>query len=69
MAFTSDQGLFIKPSNASSLELIKANGNMSNNIALKAAVSAGDGPGKRYIVTSVGAAGPDTKIRYPSLPR
>lgn len=52
VSFSSDQGLFIKPKN-SSLELIKANGNLSNNIALKAAISEGDGPGKNYIVTSV----------------
>jgi hypothetical protein len=52
VAFTSDQGLYIKPTNDSSLELIKANGNQSTNIALKACVSAGDGPGKRYIVTA-----------------
>eukprot|EP00937_MAST-01D_sp_MAST-1D-sp2_P005083 g5083.t1 len=54
VAFSSDQGLFIKPLNDSSLELIKANGNMSNNIALKACVSKGDGgPDGRYIVTAV----------------
>jgi len=51
VSFPSDQGLFIV--NGTSLELIKANGNMSNNIALKASISAGDGPGKRYIVTAV----------------
>lgn len=53
VAHVSDQGLFITPENSSNLELIKANGNMSNNIALKAAISKGDGPGKRYIVTAV----------------
>lgn len=52
VSFSSDQGLFIRPP-GDSLELIKANGNLSNNIALKAAVSEGDGPGKNYIVTAV----------------
>ena len=52
VAFPSDQGLFIMPQDGT-LELYKANGNMSNNIALKAAISKGDGPGKRYIVTAV----------------
>jgi len=53
VSFSSDQGLFIVPPTGTALELIKANGNLSNNIALKAAISEGDGPGKNYIVTSV----------------
>ena len=53
VAHVSDQGLFIVPENVSNYELYKANGDMSNNIALKAAISRGDGPGKRYIVTAV----------------
>ena len=54
VSFPSDQGLFIMPTDGS-VELIKANGNMSNNIALKAAISKGDGTGPdgRYIVTAV----------------
>merc|ERR1719191_372945 len=48
VAFVSDQGLFIKPP-GDGLQLIVANGDMSNNIALQAAVSYGDGPGKHYI--------------------
>ena len=44
VGFVSDQGLFIVNStNSSWLELIKANGNLSNNIALKAAISKGGG--------------------------
>ena len=50
VAFPSDQGLFIV--NGSELKLISANGNLSNNIAMQVAVSAGDGPNKRYLVTS-----------------
>lgn len=52
VSFSSDQGLFIKTKD-DNLELIKANGNLSNNIALKASISEGDGPGKNYIVTAV----------------
>ena len=35
-----------------SVELIKANGNLSNNIALKASISKGDGTGRdgRYVL-------------------
>ena len=46
--FTSDQGLFIKPEGRNTT-LISANGNMSNNIAIGLAVSAGAGD-RRYIV-------------------
>ena len=46
--FTSDQGLFIKPSGRNTT-LISANGNMSNNIAIGLAVSAGAAD-QRYIV-------------------
>ena len=51
----SDQGLFIvNYTNSSSLELIKANGDMSNNIALKAAISKGKGTKEtRSIVTAI----------------
>ena len=54
VAFPSDQGLFIMPTDGS-VELIKANGNLSNNIALKASISKGDGTGRdgRYIVTAI----------------
>ena len=52
VSVVSDQGLFILPKDGS-LELIKANGNMSNNIVLGVAVSKGDGDGKNFIVTSV----------------
>ena len=46
MAHVSDQGLFIvNYTNSSHLELIKANGDLSNNIALKAAISKGKGKG------------------------
>jgi hypothetical protein len=57
VAHVSDQGLFIvNYTNSSHLELIKANGDMNNNIALKAAISKGDGTrGKagRAIVTAI----------------
>ena len=60
VSVTADQGLFILKSNASGVrtdetELIKANGNLSNNIALKAVISKGDGTGRdgRYIVTAI----------------
>ena len=46
VAFPSDQGLFIKPpGNDPSTTLIVATGNMSNNIAIRIAVSEGEGPG------------------------
>ena len=51
VAFVSDQGIFIKPA-GDSLQLIAANGDLSNNIALQVAVSEGDGPGKNYLVTT-----------------
>jgi hypothetical protein len=51
VAFPSDQGLFIV-NGSSDLKLISANGNLSNNIAMQVAVSAGEGPNKRYLVTS-----------------
>ena len=56
MAFVSDQGLFIKPE-GSSLQLIGACGNMSNNIAIAVAVSEGDGT-NRYMVTTAWDWGP-----------
>ena len=42
VAFPSDQGLFIKPPGTATM-LIAANGDMNNNIAIKAAISKGDG--------------------------
>jgi hypothetical protein len=53
VAHVSDQGLFIvNYTNSSHLELIKANGDLSNNIALKAAISKGKGTkDTRAIVT------------------
>ena len=55
VAHVSDQGLFIvNYTNSSDLELIKANGDMSNNIALKAAISKGKGTKEtRSIVTAI----------------
>ena len=55
VAHVSDQGLFIvNYTNSSHLELIKANGDMSNNIALKAAISKGNGTKEgRSIVTAI----------------
>ena len=55
VGFVSDQGLFIvNYTNSSWLELIKANGNLSNNIALKAAISKGGGTKEtRSIVTAI----------------
>ena len=55
VAHVSDQGIFIVDyENSSKLELIKANGNMSNNIALKAAISKGGGTKEtRSIVTAI----------------
>lgn len=54
VAFPSDQGLFIAPTGdqASDTALINANGNMSNNIAIRVAVSRGDGV-ERYLVMTV----------------
>ena len=53
VAFPSDQGLFIKPPGNGTM-LIAANGDMNNNIAIKAAISKGDGTADtRYIVTTV----------------
>ena len=46
LLFSSDQGLFIKPPGSANLSLVNANGNMSNNIALRVAVSEGGGAGK-----------------------
>ena len=51
VAFPSDQGLFVKPP-GNDTKLISFNGNMSNNIAMKVAVAAGEGPDKRYLVTT-----------------
>lgn len=55
VAHVSDQGIFIvEYTNSSNLELIKANGDMSNNIALKAAISKGKGTKEtRSIVTAI----------------
>ena len=56
MTSSHSEGLFILPdfrTTNGSLELIKANGNMSNNIVLGVAVSKGEGEGKHYIVTTV----------------
>jgi len=55
VAHVSDQGLFIVDyTNSSELELIKANGDLSNNIALKAAISKGKGTkDTRSIVTAI----------------
>lgn len=55
VALVSDQGVFIvNYTNSSHLELIKANGDMSNNIALKAAISKGKGTKEtRSIVTAI----------------
>ena len=64
VAFVSDQGLFVAPPRnptrppyggvpGDSLQLVSADGDMSNNIALSVAVSEGDGPGKRYLVTTM----------------
>ena len=54
VAFPSDQGLFIKPpGNDPNTSLIVATGNMSNNIAIRIAVSEGEGKGKNYIVSTV----------------
>lgn len=54
VGFVSDQGLFTKnPGPSQVLELNKKNGNMSNNICLKASISRGYGPGKRYVVTAI----------------
>ena len=51
VAFPSDQGLFVKPA-GNSTTFVSANGNLSNNIAMKVAVSAGEGPDARYLVTT-----------------
>ena len=55
VAFPSDQGLYIKPPGSDpNTTLICANGNMSNNIAIRIAVSEGEGsPDKNYIVMTV----------------
>lgn len=55
VGFVSDQGLFVVDyDNSSELELISANGNLSNNIALKAAISKGGGTKEtRSIVTAI----------------
>jgi len=69
VAFPSDQGLFVKPP-GTELKLVSANGNLSNNIAMKVAVSAGDGVGKRYLVTTAWDWGPlaswDSGVHWPS---
>eukprot|EP00035_Acanthoeca_spectabilis_P033979 m.26396 g.26396 ORF g.26396 m.26396 type:complete len:751 (+) comp6302_c0_seq1:567-2819(+) len=57
VAFPSDQGLFIKPNDIST-SLINACGNLSNNIAIKVAVSEGNGPGERFLVTTMWDWGP-----------
>ncbi len=49
--FTSDQGLFIKPDGRNTT-LISANGNMSNNIAIGLAVSAGAGAEQYIVITA-----------------
>jgi hypothetical protein len=72
VAFPSDQGLFLKPPQPGnrSLVLYSANGNMSNNIALKVAVSKGDGPGRNFLVTTAWDWGPlaswDSGAHWPS---
>eukprot|EP01079_Euglenida_sp_SAG-EU17-18_P006060 gene6060-1085_t len=64
VAFPSDQGLFIapppsgRPGGGAAVPLINVNGDMSNNIAIKLAVSAGAGDGARYLVTSMWDWGP-----------
>lgn len=52
VAFPSDQGLFIKPP-GNDTALISACGNMSNNIAIRLAVSEGDGDGANYLVLTI----------------
>eukprot|EP00966_Prymnesium_polylepis_P206998 4795186-Prymnesium_polylepis.1 len=72
VGFVSDQGLFIvNYTNTSWLELIKANGNLSNNIALKAAISKGGGTKEtRSIVTAIWDWAPvaswDNGLHWPS---
>lgn len=59
VAFPSDQGLFVMPQHSAIIPgqttpLINANGDMSNNIAIKPAVSQGSSPdGPRSIVTTM----------------
>ena len=58
VAFPSDQGLFVKPpgapkSSGAAVPLINVNGDMSNAIAIKLSVAAGDGDGNRFLVTSM----------------
>ena len=62
VAFPSDQGLFVTPrglpgSPGATVSLINANGDMSNNIAIKVSVAAGNGT-HRYLVTSMWDWGP-----------
>lgn len=52
VAFPSDQGLFIKPP-GDATSLINACGDMSNNIAIRLAVSTGDGNGNLFLVTTM----------------
>ena len=67
VAFTADQGVFIRPEGVS-LELIGACGNLSNNIAISVAVSQGDGR-NRWLVTTAWDWGPlaswDGGARWP----
>ena len=70
VAFPSDQGLFVAdPHNASNMAFVVQNGDLSNNIALAAAVSRGD-EGGRYIVTTAWDWGPlaswDSGAHWPS---
>ena len=45
--------------------LTSANGNLSNNIAMKLAVCTGEGPGRRDLVTTLTLALTRTLIRCP----
>ena len=69
VSFPSDQGLFKTPA-GTGLLLETLNGNLSNNIALAAAVSKGDGPGKRFLVTAAWDWAPlaswDSGVHWPS---
>ena len=69
VAFPSDQGLFVKPP-GNGTTFIVANGNVSNNIAMAAAVSVGEGVNQRYIVTTAWDWGPlaswDSGAHWPS---
>ena len=77
VAFPSDQGLYIKPKYPSKdLKLVAATGDMSNNIALRVAVSKGEvgsgKPNERSLVTTVWdwnvIASWDSGDRWPATP-